>query len=292
MIARPFCPVSRPALHAVLGIALLSFMDAIIKALVIRLPVLEIAFLRYLVGSFVMVAILGVARPGWPDRESLKANALRAVVVVITAASFFYALGQLPLAETLILSFISPVVTALLAALLLGERIDRRILAALGAGFAGVALIVLPGLVGGDPGHVRSGSLPGVVAVIVSAIGYSASNVLLRARAQRDPLLTIVGIQNLAPAAMLAGPAAFLWVTPGPSDWALIAAVGSLGVGGHLFLARAYARAEATRLAALDYTALIWAVLIGLLVFGEVPTIWVGFGGVLILSAALLATRR
>lgn len=282
--------MTRPALHAILGIALLSVMDAVIKALVTRLPVVEIAFLRYLVGSLVMIAILSVARPGWPSPETIRANLVRAVVVVITATSFFYALGQLPLAETLILSFISPTVTALFAALLLGERIERRILAALGTGFAGVTVIVLPSLAGGA--EARSGSVLGVAAVLVSAVGYSASNVLLRARAQRDPLLTIVGIQNLAPAAMLAGPAAWSWVSPGEGDWALIGAVGTLGVGGHLLLARAYARAEATRLAPLDYTALIWAVLIGYLAFAETPSPVVGLGAALILASAWLVGRR
>lgn len=286
--------MNRSLLTAVAGIALLSFMDAIIKGLVTRLPVVEVAWLRYLVGALAMSAIVSVARPGWPSAETLRANALRAVVVVVTAVSFFYALGQLPLAETLVLSFISPVMTALFAALLLGETLHRRILLALGAGFAGVLLIVAAGL--GGHGEVttgpRSGSVTGVVAVLIAAVGYSASNVLLRARAQRDPLLTIVAIQNVAPCLMLAGPAAWAWTMPARSDALLLAAVGLLGVAGHLCLARAYARVEATRLAPLDYTALIWAIAIGFFAFGEVPTVPTAAGAALILSAAWLASRR
>jgi S-adenosylmethionine uptake transporter len=267
-------------------------MDAVIKGLVTRLPVVEVAWLRYLVGSAAMLLIVAVARPGWPSGETLRANALRAVLVVITATSFFYALGQLPLAETLVLSFISPVVTAVFAALILGEKLHRRILLALGAGFGGVLLIAAAGI--GEHGGAagRSGSISGVVAVLISAVGYSASNVLLRARAQRDPLLTIVAIQNMAPCLMLAGPAAYAWTAPSVDDSWLLAAVGLLGVAGHLCLARAYARAEATRLAPLDYTALIWAIGIGYFAFGEVPTLWTGLGAAFILGAAWIASRR
>lgn len=283
--------MNSPIFHAILGVALLSVMDAFIKALVGRIPVFEVAFLRYAVGSIVVLTLAAIMRPGWPTVESLKANALRAVIVVVTATSFFYALGQLPLAEALILSFVSPSFTALFAALVLRERVRGRIIAALVAGFAGVVLIVAAGLGEHGGGH-KTGSLAGVVAVIVSAIGYSASNVLLRARAQRDPLLLIVVIQNLGPFAMLAVPAAFVWTVPSGLDAAFLACIGLLGVTGHLFLARAYARAEANQLAPLDYTALIWALAIGYFVFAEVPSLEAGFGAVLIIGSAWLASRR
>ncbi|TDR89692.1 DMT family transporter [Enterovirga rhinocerotis] len=282
--------MSRPVVQAILGIALLSAMDAIIKGAVARLPVLEIAFLRYLVGTAVMIVLLAIERPGWPSREAIVANGLRAVIVVITATSFFYALGQLPLAEVLILSFISPAVTVVFASLILGERIGPRVLASLAAGFAGVALIVWGGLSGGAGD--RTSSLLGVAAVLVSAVGYSASNVLLRARAQRDPLVTIVAIQNIGPALILVGPAGWVWLPPSGSLWPALIAIGALGVAGHLLLARAYAAAEAARLAALDYTALIWAVLFGLVVFGEVPTLWAWCGAILIVGSAWTIARR
>lgn len=285
--------MTRPILQAILAIALLSAMDAAIKALVARLPVWEVTFLRYLVGSAWMLALLAWARPARPSGEALKANLVRAVVVVVTATSFFYALGELPLAETLVLSFISPACTALLAALLLGERPDRKVLGALAAGFAGVLVIAAGGLEYGTvDGPPKTGSLLGVSAVIVAAIGYSASNVLLRARARHDPVVTIVAIQNIAPALILAPPAAHVWVAPGATDWPLIGLVGTLGVAGHLILAQAYAAEEATRLAPLDYTALVWAVLFGTLVFGEVPGPAVWLGGALIIGSAWRVGRR
>lgn len=279
----------RPVLHAVAGIALLSVMDALIKGAVGSLPVLQVALLRYLVGSAAILALVAWRRPGWPTREALLANGVRAILVVITATSFFFALGQLPLAETLILSFVSPAFMVLFAAILLGERVGPRILVSLAAGFAGVAVIVAGGL-GGD--GQKAASLPGVVAVLVSAVGYAATNVLLRARAQRDPLLVIVAVQNLVPAAILAGPGWWVWRMPEGGGWLLLGAIGLLGVAGHLVLARAYAAAEAARLAPLEYTALIWAVLLGFLAFGEAPGGFAWAGGALILGSAWLVARR
>lgn len=279
-----------PVLQAFIGIALLSGMDALIKAAVAMLPVLQVTFLRYLVGSAVMLVLVAIRRPGWPTREALGANLLRALLVVVTATSFFYALGQLPLAETLILSFISPAFTVLFASLLLGERVGPRILVSLAAGFAGVALIVVGGL--GSAADGKTTSLLGVAAVLVSAVGYAASNVLLRARAQRDPLLLIVAIQNFAPGAIIAGPGLWVWQQPGQRGWLLLCAIGLLGVAGHLMLARAYAAAEAARLASLDYTALIWALLLGFAVFGEAPSVFAWVGAVLIVGSAWLVARR
>ena len=288
--------MNRPILECLAGIALLSIMDAMIKGVVASLPVVEVAFVRYVVGSIAMTAIAAVRQPGWPRPDTIRANGLRAILVVVTAVCFFYALGVLPLAETLILSFVSPLFTALLAVVLLGERFNVRILGAIAAGFAGVLVIVLGGQGARGSGvgspSVSDQTLWGVAAVLVSALTYSASNVLLRARAQRDPLIIIVLIQNIAPALMLAVPGWIWWHAPTGAEALKLTAIGLLGVAGHLFLARAYAGAEAIRLAPLDYTALLWAVVIGFFAFAEVPTIWAALGAILILTGAVIGSRR
>ena len=285
--------MNRSIVEGFAAIALLSVMDAMIKELVATLPVLEVAFLRYGVGSVLMTAVLATLRPGWPGAETVRANALRAILVVVTGVTFFYALGVLPLAETLILSFVSPLFTALLATAVLGERLRLRTLAAIAAGFAGV-LVIVAGTAGlsGPPRPGGAVPLLGIGAVLISSFTYSASNVLLRARAQRDPVRHIVLIQNIAPAAILAGPASFVWAAPTGRESLLILVVGLLGVSGHLLLARAYAGAEASRLAPLDYTALIWAGGIGFIVYSEVPAPSAIFGAVLILAGAWAGSRR
>ncbi|APF36840.1 transporter [Chelatococcus daeguensis] len=273
--------------RAVLGIALLSAMDALIKAVAARYPTFEITFLRFACGTLVAGAVLAVRRPGWPTRETVVANSWRALLVVVTATSFFYALGRLPLAEAQALAFLAPVFIAFFGVVLLRERIDGRIVVALLAGFAGMVIIVHGS---GTSGGARSWD--GIAAALAAAVTYALSMVMLRARATRDRVETIVFFQNIGPALVLAAPAGAVWVPPHVSDLSLFLAIGCLGAIGHLILATAFARVEAARLAPLEYTALIWAVALGYLFFGEVPSLQTLAGGALIVLGALATVRR
>ncbi|MEH3145071.1 MAG: DMT family transporter [Methylobacterium frigidaeris] len=274
-------------LQAAFGIALLSLMDATIKGLADRHAVAVIAFIRYAVGSAIMLGLVLVLRPGRPSAETLRTNGVRAVLVVATALCFFHGLSALPLAEALALSFLSPVFIALFAAGFLREPVRGAVWAALAIGLLGVAVVV-GGQVGAPGG---GGSAWGIAAVLASALTYALSMVLLRARARQDPVVTIVAIQNVGPALMLAVPAALSWGPVGGPDWALLVLVGALGVAGHLVLARAYARAEAGRLAVMEYTALLWAIGLGFVAYGEVPGVATLAGSALILAGSWLALR-
>jgi S-adenosylmethionine uptake transporter len=227
-------------------------------------------------------------RPGWPSRETVTANLMRSVIGVITAVSFFYALGQLPLAETLVLSFLSPMFIALFGLLMLKERVDARIIGAIVIGFAGTLIVVL-----GQTGEAQAArSWTGVAAALLSAVTYALSLVLLRQRAQRDKFLHIVFFQNTGPAFLVAPFAALVWTPLKPMHLAWFMLMGVLGFIGHIFMTTAYAKAAAARLAPLEYTALIWAALIGYGVFSEIPTWATLGGGILIVAAATLTSRR
>jgi S-adenosylmethionine uptake transporter len=209
MPAPPAPPIlARLVLLAIAAEGLLTLMDALIKQLSPRYPTLEIAFLRYAFGMLGAVVYALWMRPGWPTREAAAYNGLRALLIVVTATSFFFALGRLPLADAIAMSFISPALTALLGAMLLGERLDWRIGLALTAGFLGMLLIV-----GGKLGAAGIGEevLIGAAAVLVSAVGYSLNLIMLRHRATRDPLAQIILFQNLGPALILALPAFWVW---------------------------------------------------------------------------------
>ena len=276
-----------PVLRATAGIAVLSAMDAIIKGMAAHYPILQVTLLRFLCGTIVATGVVAVMRPGWPSRETVVANGLRSVIAVLTATTFFYALGQLPLAETLVLSFMAPTFVAVFGMLLLKEPVDRRIVGALAVGFAGTLVVALGG---GDDGAARSST--GVAAAFASAVLYALSVVLLRQRAQRDKFMHIVIFQNIGPL-LLVGPfGAAAWQPVAAPHIAWFLLMGVLGVIGHVLLATAFAKAQAARLAPLEYTALIWAALIGYAVFGEVPTLATLGGGALIVGSALIASRR
>ena len=276
-------------LLAVAAEGLLTFMDAIIKVLSPRYPTLQIAFLRFAFGMVGAVAYAQWTRPGWPTRDATLYNGLRAVLVVLTATSFFYALSLLPLADAIALSFISPVLTALMGALILGERLDWRIAVALVAGFLGMLLIV-----GSKLGSAGLGpeALIGAAAVLFSAVAYALNIIMLRHRATRDPLAQIILFQNVGPALILLLPALWVWVTPTLLDLVQFATIGTLGVVAHTMLAHAFARVEAAKLAPIGYVTLVWGVLLGFLFFAEVPGLATLAGAALIVIGTLITQRR
>ncbi len=113
---------------------------------------------------------------------------------------------------------------------------------------------------------------------------YALSMVLLRARATVDPIPLTVLVLHIAAMLILAIPAWWVWQTPTMTDALTFGAIGVLGVGGHLLLANAFARSQAGRLAALEYTALLWAAGLGYLFFAEVPGIATVVGALFIVG--------
>lgn len=281
--------MSRSILLVVAADGLLSLMDALIKLLTARYPTFQIVWLRFSFGLIGATALLAFMRPGWPGRETIVFNGARSLLVVVVATTFFFALSVLPLAEAIALSFVSPLFMVLFGVLLLGERIDSRIGVALVAGLAGMLLIA--GARIGDASYSSAAWL-GALAAVTSAMAYGLVIVLLRARATRDPLPTIVFFQNLGPSLILAVPAAYVWVPLSGYDLALFALIGAIGVAGHYLLALAFAGAEAARLAPITYVSLVWATLFGYAFFSELPTASALAGAALIVVGTLVAQRK
>ncbi len=276
-----------PALRALLGIALLTVMDAVIKAQMQDHSFIVALFMRFAMGGVCALVVLAIVRPPAPTRDSLIGNSIRVPVVVLTAGSFFYSISVLPLAEALTLSFLAPVFVALLGGVLLKEKMDARIWQALGFGVAGMLVMVWPRL----QGQVSGAGL-GVAAALFSAVAYAFNLILLRRIALKEHPAVIVAFQNCGPALLLAVPAALVFVPLSAADLLIYLAAGALGVAGHLTLTSAFARAEASRLAPLEYTALIWASLLGYAFFDEVPLITTYAGAVLIVAGAIAISRK
>ena len=116
--------------------------------------------------------------------------------------------------------------------------------------------------------------------------------VLARMQAQRDSLWTILLLQNLLPTVLLAVPAALLWQPLHAADLAAITIVGLLATIGLLSVTWAFKHIEASRVAPLEYTGLVWAGLLGYFLFGEVPTAATLASSALIVGGCLLLLRR
>jgi drug/metabolite transporter (DMT)-like permease len=281
-----------PFLLALAGIAVLCIMDAVIKAVGARYPTFQLAFLRFLAGTIWTVAALAILRPAFPSKETMRVNSLRGVIGLITATSFFYALQTLPLAETIAFSFLSPLFLAFFGALILGEAIRRETFSGLVLGFVGMLVMTFGhGLTTGGPLISAGLHIPGVLSAVGSAISYAFGLVLLRQRAQQDALIIIVLFQTTVPTFLLIGPAWWVWQPVPGSDLWLFLAIGGLGLCGHMLLANAFKRAEASRLAPSEYSALVIAAILGYAFFGEVPGIATLVGAMLVISGTVIAMR-
>ncbi len=277
-----------PFMAATGAIMVFTTMDAVVKSMPAALPTIQVVAMRFLFGIPLVLAALWVMRAGWPTLSSWRANAPRGVLNVASTVLFFTALRRLPFAEALALSYLAPLILALLAALLLGERLRATVMVAVLLGLGGVGVIAWDSL---SQETAFGSDLVGIAAAIGSAFTYALNNVLLRRQAQRDAATSIVLIQHVVPT-LIALPFALAdWHQPSGLLWPVFMLLAVLGVTGHFLLTWAFARAPAGVLAVVDYLALPYAALLGFAFFGEVPApaVWGGAG--LIVAACVIVTR-
>ncbi|WP_018700019.1 DMT family transporter [Amorphus coralli] len=275
-----------PVALVALAVALLSAMDAGMKAQTALIPVLQAVWLRYAVATILLVPVF-LARPQRLSRATLTANALRGVVVAATALCFFYAISVLPLALVVSIAFIAPFLIALLGRILLGETIHPRIGIGIAFGFVGVLVIF-----GGELRvGVSADQFLGFAAAIAGAFGYALVAVLIRKQAATDRAQTMVLLQTATAGLILTPLAIGVWQPLGATSLSLGGLVGLLGAAGQLAIAAGFARAPAARLGILEYTSFVWAALFGFLFFAEVPRAETFAGAAIIVAACLVALR-
>ena len=273
---------------ACLAIFLLTAMDAVMKGLVLAVGVYNTMLWRSLLATAAAGAAWTSGERKWPTRPALTLHALRGVVIAIVTLFFFWGLARLPLAETIALSFIAPLIALYLAAVLLGEKIGRSAIWGSLAGMAGVA-IIMAGKFGQQ--ELSDEALLGVGAILVSTIFYAYNLILARKQAQVAGPVEIAFFQNLALLTTFATAAPWLGrFLPGDLWLPLVVATG-LSLTGLVLLIWSNARAEAQYLIPTEYSAFIWAIALGWFFFDEAVT-WTTLAGAgLIVASCLIAAR-
>jgi drug/metabolite transporter (DMT)-like permease len=275
-------------LAACAGIAFYAVMDAVMKAGSIQIGAYNMLVWR-LGAALVLTGILyALARPNLPSRATMKVHFARGILVAVMAMAFFWGIVRVPLAEAIALSFIAPLIALGLAALVLKEKVGRRSVLGSLLGLAGVGVVVA-GRIGGTHSHE---TLLGMGAILTSAIFYAVNLVVARHQAQIAKPMEIAFFQNLFVVGLLAIPSPWLLTVPGAQHWPGIVAAAVLAVVSLLLLSWAYARAEAQVLVTVEYTAFIWAALMGWIWFGEPVTAATVAGTLLIVAGCLMAVRR
>lgn len=274
---------------AVFGIALLTGMDALAKALAGGYGTFQIVFFRYAVSLLLFTAAIPLLRPEWPRRERLRAHAARAVLTIVTSTTFFYALGKLPFTEVFAIAYTGPIFVALFGALLLGEKVRWPTMAAIACGFAGVLVIAADGPAGGGDTQ----QYLALACAIASPVSYALGVVLLRSQTLHESVPTILIVQAAMITiglAIVAGPS---FTMPDSADLWAIGGIGALGAAGIYAFSAAIAKLQAAQVAAADYSGLIWAAMIGFFAFGETPrpAMWIGAALILAGSATMLLVK-
>ena len=285
-MSRP-TPAIAAFLVACVGVAMYSVMDVVMKGLVLGIGVYSAVAWRNLAGAVIAGTIWGLSRPTMPSRAALKLHLWRGVIVTFMSLLFFYSIAVLPIAEAIALSFIAPLIALYLAAILLGETIGRAAILSSVVGLVGVA-VILAGRLSGD---YDESALWGVAAVLISAVLFAYNLILARRQALIAKPLEIGFFQTLTVLTMLSLAAPWLLDMPRESDWVAIVGAGVLAVISLIAMGWAYARAEAQLLIPVEYTAFVWAAVLGWLAFDEAVTWTTLAGTVLIVAGCILAAR-
>ena len=274
------------------GIALVSLcyllftlLDGTAKWLVASVPVIVVVWLRFLTHAvFASVLLLPLRGRALLRTRHWRWHALRAVMFVLMTGLNFYALQYLQLAVTSSIMFIVPIVTALMAAPMLGETIDRRRWVAIIAGFVGVLVIVRPG---------SAAFHPAMLLAVGNATLYALFNLMTRRLAAYDPPETIQYVPALGAAILLAPFALVAWESPeGWLECTVACLMGALGGLGHYLLALAHRYAPATVIAPFLYQQVLYMALFGYLVFGDVPAPAVWIGAAIVVGSGLYLFAR
>ena len=292
------------ALHGVLcvelGVLFFVAQDAMMKEMIGSYSIWTLIFVRALVSVLVLaplVALLGrphrLLTPLWP------LHLARAALFTAGFSLFYAAFPFMGLAEVTTIFFSAPLITAIMASLWLRETIGPHRTGALIVGFAGVLVAMNP-----------TGDSFSWIAILplTCAITYAGSQIIARKIGDRESTLT-VGLHTLAFSGVMILPIGWLFnqvVTPGAafahlgwppamppvSDWASLTLLGLLGMGGYLFLSRAYQVANASLVAPFDYSYLPFAAILAYLLWAEVPPMSTLAGMTLIVGSGLYLGYR
>lgn len=246
-------------------------------------PVAEIVWGRYLFHLLPIMLIFPRRIPTLLVSERKGMQIIRSVLVLAATVCMFLAVGLMPLADAVAISFIAPFFAVGLSVLLLRERVGPRRWIAVLVGFAGMLIIVRPG----SGVFAWAALLP-----IGMAFLYSLYQVVTRmVRDAADPLNALF-YTALVGAIATSVVVPFDWRTPTPFEWLLLVGIGVFGGVGHYAVIRAYERAEVSLVAPFAYTELIWAVLFGFVVFGDFPDEWTFVGAGIIAAAGIYVLHR
>ncbi|WP_238364228.1 DMT family transporter [Mesobacterium pallidum] len=267
---------------AVTGLLFVA-VTALVKWLGTDIPATEAAFLRYAIGMVFMIPVVPVVIRAQLTRRQWGLFLTRGVTHTAGVALWFFAMATIPIADVTAMNYMSPIYVAIGAALFLGERMALRRILAVVAAIVGMLVILRPG-----SGAMGAGHLAMLFAALVFGCSYLIAKVMAD---ETDPRVVLFMLSTwvtvgLAPLAIMN------WVTPSWSQIGTLSIVAVLATTAHFTMTLAFRAAPITVTQPVSFLQLVWAVLIGALVFGEGVDPYVVTGGLIIVGSVIFLTWR
>lgn len=282
---RSAAPTTSRGIACVLAAWLLfACMDAGSKLLAEHYSIIQILWVRFV--SLAAIAAWLARRQGGSSALRTRhfwLQSLRSVLLVTEIGLFILTITVLPLANAHAILAVTPLIVTALSVPLLGEHVGIRRWSAIGVAFVGVLIILRPGL-----GVVH----PFALLALLCSVMFALYQILTRIVSRADPPLTTLFYTALVGVAGLTLLVPFYWTTPDAAGWALFALVAALGASGHFLLIKALQLAPASTLQPFSYTILMWATLVGLVVFGNLPDLLTVVGALVITASGIYTFAR
>ncbi len=255
----------------------------IVRYLGTDLPAVESAFIRYAIGMLFFLPLAAGIFRNPPKRKKLAVFAVRGFVHGIAVILWFFAMARIPIAEVTALGYIAPIFVTLGAALFFRERLHFRRIAAVLAGFLGAMVILRP--------YFQEVSI-GQLAQLTAAPLFAASFLLAKKLTDdEDPVLIVVMLSFFCTVTLLP-PALANWVQPTLLEVGLLGITAVFATLGHYTMTLAMRAAPLTITQPVGFLQLVWATLLGIVLFGEPVDPYVLLGGAIIIGAATFISHR
>jgi drug/metabolite transporter (DMT)-like permease len=265
-----------------LGVALFSLNDALGKWLVADYGVGQLMMLRSIGAVIVLAPMIPSLRVNILDPRRAPLQVLRILVAALDTFSFYYATRFMPLADVMTFYMATPLIVTALSAPLLGEKVERFRWIAVAVGFVGVLIALRP-----SP-QMFSFAAP---LALFGAVMFALNQTITR-QLKDVHWLPLVLWQFVGGGLVGAATVPFAWTTPSPLDLALMALVGVVSMLCFIFIVRALSLARAAVLAPFQYSAILWAAIMGWLVWRDAPTAPIVIGNAIIIGSGLYVAAK
>ena len=256
---------------------------ALVKYNGTRILAAESAFLRYSMGLVFLLPMINAMRQSQLTIRQHKLFWLRGIAHTGGVSLWFYAMARIPIADVTAMNYLTPIYVTLGAALFLGEKLALRRILAVVAALVGALIILRPGFREVGMGHL---------AMLFAAVFFATSYLVAKLMSDETNPAIVVTMLSITVTIGLAPLALANWVTPTGSELVVLFAVAALATAGHYTMSMAFAAAPVTVTQPVSFLQLVWAVLLGAVVFGEGVDPWVVIGGLVIIGSIAFITMR